>query len=156
MGVGQGINTIIQGQAQQKQMQALAAQANPNAPYQAQYAQQLAALQANPNSITSMPGYQAGLQANERALASQGMTGSGNAMAELQNYGGNFYQQQLSNLQGLMMAGNPATGASAQAQAAQYGQQSTTAGMTTALQGMAAMGYNPQQNSNNNNQYSWA
>ena len=76
-------------------------QADPMAQYRAQYAQQLNALMQNPSSVTSLPGYQAGLDAVQRSMAAQGYTGSGNMMAALQNYGGQFYQQQLSNLSSL-------------------------------------------------------
>lgn len=47
----------------------------------------------NPADLTKMPGYQAGLEAVERSLASQGYQGSGNMMAALQKYGGDAYSQ---------------------------------------------------------------
>lgn len=47
----------------------------------------------NPGDITGMPGYQAGLEAVRRSMASQGFQGSGNMMAALQKYGGDFYNQ---------------------------------------------------------------
>lgn len=48
----------------------------------------------NPGDITSIPGYQAGLEAVQRAGAAQGFTGSGNMMVALQKYGGDFYNKE--------------------------------------------------------------
>lgn len=45
----------------------------------------------NAGDVTSLPGYQAGLEAVQRSMASQGYSGSGNMMAALQKYGGDFY-----------------------------------------------------------------
>ena len=71
---------------------------------------QLQALLQDPSSITSMPGYQAGLTAVERKMASQGYNGSGNMMAALQQYGGNFYNDAVNRLSGLAGANqNPAS-----------------------------------------------
>lgn len=47
----------------------------------------------NPQDITGMPGYQAGLEAVQRSMAAQGYQGSGNMMAALAKYGGDFYNQ---------------------------------------------------------------
>lgn len=44
--------------------------------------------------ITKMPGYKAGEQAIMRSMAAQGYLGSGNMMTALQNFGGDFYNQQ--------------------------------------------------------------
>jgi len=87
------------------------------APYRAGYAAQLAALQANPGSVTSLPGYQFGMdqgsQALQRAAAAQGYTGSGNAQIALQQYGQNYanqyLQQQQQYLAGLAGGSNPAS-----------------------------------------------
>ncbi len=74
---------------------------------------QLQGLLRDPSSITKMPGYQAGLEAVQRSLGSQGYQGSGNMMAALSKYGGDFYNNALSQLGYLGGAGlNPATGAS--------------------------------------------
>jgi hypothetical protein len=59
---------------------------------------QLTNLLQDPSSITSTPGYQAGLDAVERKAASQGYLGSGNMMIGLAKYAGDFYSQQLSQL----------------------------------------------------------
>ncbi len=84
-------------------------QANAFGPYRSQYAQQLSQLEANPSTITNLPGYSAGLQAVQRSLASQGYSGSGNMMAALQGYGEQFYNNQVQTLAGLAGANiNPA------------------------------------------------
>ena len=87
------------------------------APYRAGYAAQLAQLNANPGSVTSLPGYQFGMdqgsQALQRAAAAQGYTGSGNAQIALQQYGQNYanqyLQQQQQYLAGLAGGSNPAS-----------------------------------------------
>lgn len=58
----------------------------------------------NPNDITGMPGYQAGLEAVRRSMASQGYQGSGNMMAALQKYGGDFYNQYVGQRLGSQQA----------------------------------------------------
>lgn len=62
---------------------------------------ELRALMADPSRIYGLPGWQAGLQAIQRAGAAQGWTGSGNMMAALQKYGGDFYNQEFQRLAGL-------------------------------------------------------
>lgn len=66
---------------------------------------QLAALMTDPSSITSMPGYEAGLEAVQRGMASQGFLGSGNMATALQKYGGDFYNQALGQYSGLSQLG---------------------------------------------------
>lgn len=83
------------------QMQKLAEQAGASTRYAPQYAAQLSQLMQNPSSITSMPGYEAGMTAVERSMAAQGYQGSGNMAAALQQYGGNFFNSQVAQLQGL-------------------------------------------------------
>ena len=82
-----GLETMMAGRQRQQQQQ--------------QYGQQLQALMANPGSVTGIPGYEAGMEAVRRSMAAQGYQGSGNMMAGLQQYGGQFYQQQLQNLSNL-------------------------------------------------------
>lgn len=81
--------------------------ADPFGKYREQYAAELQALEANPSSITTRPGYQAGLQAVQRAGAAQGYTGSGNMAAGLAGYGQNFFEQQRQLLASLGGAGAP-------------------------------------------------
>lgn len=99
-----GLNAINQTRSMQKNMQGYAAASNPLAPAQAGYAQQLQSLMTNPNGVVNMPGYQAGLQAAERSGAAGGYLGSGNMMAQLQQYGGNFYNNAINQYQGAATA----------------------------------------------------
>jgi len=107
-----GVSALEQAQRMRQQMAAYAAAADPQAAYRAQYAKRLAALQANPNLITSMPGYEAGLEGVQRTMAAQGYQGSGNMAAAIQKYAGDFYNQQISQLSGLA-GGTPGAGAPA-------------------------------------------
>jgi hypothetical protein len=100
------------------------AAADPFSPYRSQYAAQLQGLMANPQTVTSTPGYQfnlsQGLQGLQAQQAAQGRLVSGGALIQGQQYGQNLaqqtYQQQLQNLAGLSGATQaPGTGATAQA-----------------------------------------
>ena len=66
---------------------------------------QLAQLLQNPSSITSMPGYEAGLQAVQRTGAAQGYLGSGNMMIGLSKYGGDFYNKSVQQLSDIANSG---------------------------------------------------
>lgn len=97
---------------------------DPYAPYRGAAAQKLNALMANPSTLTSLPEYQAQMQAASRAMAAQGYTGSGNALVAAANAGGQAYQQAFNNLAMLSGAGqSPAYGASAAEQGNLAGQQ---------------------------------
>ena len=61
-------------------------------------ADRLKSLMDDPNSIFTMPGYEAGEQAVMRQMAAQGYLGSGNMTAALQKYGGSFYNDQVQQL----------------------------------------------------------
>lgn len=116
-------------------LQQMSQQANTFGPQRQQYANELAQLEANPSSITNLPGYQAGLQAVQRSLAAQGYSGSGNMMAALQGYGANIYNQQVQTLSGLAGAGiNPAVPISGMATSGQ-----------AALAGLGLLGAGAQQ-----------
>ena len=101
-----GLN-IASGLTQLSRGRSLSRSSDPFAKYRAGYGAQLAALEANPSSMTNLPGYQAGLQAIQRAGAAQGYTGSGNMAVSLAKYGGDFYNQQVNRLAGLAGAGAP-------------------------------------------------
>jgi hypothetical protein len=79
--------------------------ADPYREYREGAAQKLNALMENPDSIKDSPEYKARVQAAERLMASQGYTGSGNALVEVANAGGTAYQQAFSNLAMLSGAG---------------------------------------------------
>ena len=107
--MGSGIYGLINAEQLKKQASLLQQQADPFGQYRSQYAGQLSALEANPSSITTLPGYQAGMDAVTRSMGSQGYQGSGNMAAALQQYGGNFYNQEVQTLSGLAGANlNPA------------------------------------------------
>ncbi len=106
------------GMYQANQLRQASQAADPWARYRAQYGDQLNALMQNPSQIQNIPGYQAGMQAIERSLASQGYQGSGNMMNAMANYGGQFYQQQLANLANLAGVNNVSTGLQGQFNAA--------------------------------------
>ena len=96
---------------------------------------QLQSLLKDPNAIYGMPGYQAGLDAVQRKMASQGYLGSGNMMAALQQYGGDFYNNAVKNLGGLSGANtNPGTGAEIELLG-------TKSANDLASQSMASLGY---------------
>lgn len=117
--------------------QAAAAQAaaDPFRQQRQQYADAMGRLAANPNSIYDMPGYKAGEQAVRRAMAAQGYTGSGNVLAALQKYGGDFYNQTMNMYGGLAGAQfNPA-------QAAQLGLGGRQAAVDLAGRSLGSLGY---------------
>lgn len=112
---------LYEANQQQKLGREAIAAGNPFGPYRAQYAQKLNDLMANPNSITSDPGYQFGIdQANQGiARTMSGQIGSGNEQIALrqydEQYAGNYLQQQesfLANLAGANMGSNPGPGLS--------------------------------------------
>lgn len=78
---------------------------DPFAQYRAGYGEKLAALEANPGSITSRPGFQAGLETIGRKSAATGYYGSGNMASALSRYSGDFYSQEATRLAGLAGAG---------------------------------------------------
>ncbi len=78
---------------------------DPFAQYRGFYGQQLQALEANPSSITSRPGWRAGLEGVDRQMAARGYYGSGNMDAARTRYAGDFYQQESARLAQLAGAG---------------------------------------------------
>lgn len=99
--IGSGLYGMYQSDQIKKQAQKAAALADPFAAQRAQYQAKLSALMNDPSSITSTPGYEAGLQAVQRSMAAQGYNGSGNMMTALSKYGGDFYNNAVSQLSGL-------------------------------------------------------
>ena len=86
---------IQQGRQMQQMGMAYGAAQNPFDQYRQGFGQQVQQLQQNPGSITTMPGYQAGLQAVERSMDANGYQGSGNMMAAIAKYAGGFYNDTL-------------------------------------------------------------
>lgn len=72
--------------------------ADPYAEYRAGAAADLDALQADPSKIKNTAEYKARMMAAERTMASQGYTGSGNAMVAAAEAGASVYQQAFDNL----------------------------------------------------------
>lgn len=85
-----------------------AAAQDPYGPYRGDAAVRLNDLMKNPSSIEGTPEYKARQQAAARLMASQGYTGSGNALVAAANAGGESYQQAFNNLALLSGAGGPA------------------------------------------------
>lgn len=140
------ISQIMGGQAAQRSgntanslAQQLINRADPFAPYRAGYGQKLQDLEAS-HDVTSIPGYQAGLDAVQRAGASQGFTGSGNMMKALQDYGGNFFNQEASRLAGLAGANvTPGNGFATAAGLIGAGQMQSAGGQQMLLSGLAGV-----------------
>ena len=78
---------------------------DPFAQYRGFYGEQLQALEQNPGSITSRPGWRAGLEGVDRQMAARGYYGSGNMDAARTRYAGDFYGQEMQRLAGLAGAG---------------------------------------------------
>jgi hypothetical protein len=66
---------------------------------------ELAALMADPSRVASLPGYEAGLEAVQRGMAAQGYLGSGNMATALLKYGGDFYNNALTQYGNLSQLG---------------------------------------------------
>lgn len=90
-------NSDAQKKQAQMQQQAIDA-ADPFRTYRPEYAAKLDKLMNDPSSIVNTPEYKARLTAASRAIAAQGYTGSGNAIIEAANGGGQAFQQALQNL----------------------------------------------------------
>ena len=117
LSAGEGVVSSVQGQKQAGAAKRAAAAADPFASQRAGYAAELAALSADPSSITSGEGYQTGLsageQALERQLAQSGQLGGGQekiAMQGLgQSYTANIIQAEQQRLAALAGGGNAPT-----------------------------------------------
>ena len=98
--MGSAASSKASKQAQQG-AQAAAQAADPFSPYRAQYANQLTNLYSNPQSITTLPGYQfrlnQGLDSINRNAAAKGYLGSGNRLMELMRYGQDYGSQEFDN-----------------------------------------------------------
>lgn len=88
-----------------KAVQQAQAAGDPYGPYRDAAAQKLNDLMANPDKIKDTPEYKARTMAAQRLMASQGYTGSGNALLSVADAGGEAYQQAFNNLAMLSGAG---------------------------------------------------
>lgn len=95
-----------QAQQEQQELGERAIEASdPYGAYRGAAAQRLNSLMSDPSSITNTGAYKARMQAVQRQLASQGYTGSGNALVEAAEAAGTVYQQEFENLALLSGAG---------------------------------------------------
>lgn len=88
-----------------KAVQQAQAAGDPYGPYRDAAAKKLNDLMNDPSKIESSPEYKARISAAQRLMASQGYTGSGNALTAVANAGGDAYQQAFNNLAMLSGAG---------------------------------------------------
>lgn len=133
-----------------KSNQAAAKQADPYGPYRAGAAARLDKLSTDAGSIVDTGAYKARLQAAQRVMASQGYTGSGNALAAAATAGGDVYQQAFNNLATLSGVG------AGPGQAAQISSQNANTNYNN--QGQLAnnlMYYGNQAYNNYQNQQAW-
>lgn len=77
--------------------------------YETTASRQISNLLNDPSSITESGTFKTGMEAVMRSLGSQGLTGSGNALMALQDYGAEYYMNQIKMLQGLA-SGTPSVG----------------------------------------------
>lgn len=135
--LGQGVNlgTALNGLRQANRLGNQAAAADPLAPYRAGFARQLNDLMQDPSKITSMPGYEAGLQAVQRSMGAQGMLNSGNEAAAIADFGGRYFDTAVGRLQGL--AGGTAGGG---LPATEAGINLTNSSLNRIMSGIASMG----------------
>lgn len=134
MNIGSGLHGMYQSNKMMDLAKQAAQMQDPFGAQRPQYQQKLSALYADPSSITTMPGYQAGLDAVERKMASQGYLGSGNMMAALQKYGGDFFDKEVARLSALSGAQFAPTGGNALITGSQVG-------MDLASRALASLGY---------------
>jgi len=138
MSMGSGIYGLMEADKLKKMAMLAQQQADPwgASGGRAMAGGQLQQLLQDPNMVTSMPGWKAGLQAVQRKMGT--MPGSGNMMSALSEYGGNFYNNALSQLGGL--AGANANPAAAQ----QLALSGMGMGTDVASRSLATLGYGVQ------------
>lgn len=144
IGAGTAIYSAKKSKDAQKEQNKIAAAgveaADPLKAYRPEYAKQLDALMKDPSSIQNTAEYKARQQAVARQLASQGYTGSGNALVEAAEAAGTSYQQAFQNLSGLA-GGTPGGGYDTAAQTAIAGNEqnlSALSGVANNLTNVAA------------------
>ncbi len=102
IGAGSALHASRQARRQGREQTELAREgieaADPYRAYRGAAAERLNALMNDPSRITETGAYRARMQAVQRQLASQGFTGSGNALVEAAEAAGSVYQQEFENL----------------------------------------------------------
>ncbi len=109
LSIGGGLYGLYQAEEQRKLAKKAAEMQDPFGPQRAQYAEQLKKLNADPSSVTKLPGYQFGMDQGTKALTRQmaatGYTGSGNEAIALQDFGqkyaGEWYNAERDRLASL-------------------------------------------------------
>lgn len=135
MSLASGLYGMSEADKMRKLSQMTMERSDPFASSRPMYVNRLNSLMNDPSSITKVPGYDAGLQAVERRMASQGFNGSGNMMTALNKYGGDFYNQEVNRLMQLSGA-NAAPGSGSAA-----GMQGYMNANDLASRSLASMGY---------------
>lgn len=101
IGAGTAIYGARQASRQSREQAQLAREgieaADPYREFRGAAAERLNTLMADPSKITETGAYKARMQAVQRQLASQGYTGSGNALVEAAEAAGTVYQQEFEN-----------------------------------------------------------
>lgn len=101
IGAGTAIYGSRQASRQARSQEQLAREgieaADPYREFRGAAAERLNTLMADPSKITETGAYKARMQAVQRQLASQGYTGSGNALVEAAEAAGTVYQQEFEN-----------------------------------------------------------
>lgn len=122
IGAGTALYSANRAKSQQKKAQDFAKEQmeglDPFAEYRPEFAKQLTELAKDPSKIKDSSVYKARLMAAERTMASQGYTGSGNALVAAADAGASAYQQEFENLAALAGVGNAGARASAYGTAA--------------------------------------
>lgn len=113
LALGTGLYGLYSAEEQRRLARQASRMQDPFASQRVQYQQQLAALSANPNSVTNLPGYKFGMDQGTQAImrnqASTGYTGSGNEAIALQKFGqgyaGTYLRDEQARLAGLAGGG---------------------------------------------------
>lgn len=103
-GSGSGWEGLVKGALSLYQSSQLSDKGQPSAAARTA-GDQLAALLADPASLTKLPGYEAGIQAVQRSGAANGYLGSGNMAVGLSKYAGDFYNNTLRQLSAIANEG---------------------------------------------------
>ena len=143
IGAGTAIYSTTQAKKQQKDAQKAQSQQmealDPYAQYRPGAAERLDALSKDPSSIQDAAPYKARMQAAERTIASQGYTGSGNALVAAAEAGAAAYQQEFDNL---AMLSGASQGQGARASAYGTGANAIGNAGDSYLSGVAGVGNN--------------
>lgn len=105
--IGSAVGGAMGGKTTQKAGNATNAASMAQLAYQQAASDKILQLMNDPSKVTSMGGFNTGIQAIERSAAGRGLLNSGNIMTALSDYGNSYYGDQMRLLQALA-AGTPA------------------------------------------------